>query len=295
MVLEKILTEAEIGSLPEGIAAKIESDYRSRLAAGVKAESKKTAEQFSKLLESVNNKVEDKINAAVESCMANMQTDAINTKMYAALKGVAAILENSLGVDGFGDTQTVKDLKRELAKVNLELKENYIKHEELTDRLNKANAEKKVLNLCQGLDPNTVNNVLDHFRGHDEREITKETVTAFINSHLIDDQNGFVLDVDPDPNDINMDKIRNAIKDADDFQLDFNGNDEPAQQKQTAAQRNFVESVGRGLKPQKIGLQGTTVTLESIREENAEPADDVGLAMKQMAAYDELGIGGRFG
>ena len=39
MVLEKILTEAEIGSLPEGIAAKIESDYQSRLEAGVKAES----------------------------------------------------------------------------------------------------------------------------------------------------------------------------------------------------------------------------------------------------------------
>ena len=56
MVLEKILTEAEIGSLPEGIAAKIESDYQSRLDAGVKAESKKTAEKFSKLLESVNNK-----------------------------------------------------------------------------------------------------------------------------------------------------------------------------------------------------------------------------------------------
>lgn len=50
MVLEKILTEAEIGSLPEGIAAKIESDYQSRLDAGVKAESKKTAEKFSKLL-----------------------------------------------------------------------------------------------------------------------------------------------------------------------------------------------------------------------------------------------------
>lgn len=292
MVLEKILTEAEIGALPEGVAAKIESDYRSRLDAGVKAESKKTAEKFAKLLESVNAKVEDKINAAVESCMANMQTDAINTKMYAALKGVASILESSLGVDGFGDTETVKELKKELAKVNVQLKEDYVKHEELTDRLNKANAEKKVLNLCQGLDPNTVNRVLDHFRGHDEREITKESVTTFINDHLIDDKNGFVLDVDPEPNDINMDKIRNAIKDADDFQLDFDGNDEPARNN---GQRNFVESVGRGLKPQKIGLQGTTVTLESIRGESNDPTDDVGMAMKQIAAYDELGIGGRFG
>ena len=292
MVLEKILTEAEIGALPEGVAAKIESDYQARLEAGVKAESKKTADKFAKLLESVNNKVEDKINAAVESCMANMQTDAINTKMYAALKGVAAILENSLGVDGFGDTQTVKELKKELAKVNMELKDNYIKHEELTDRLNKANAEKKVLNLCQGLDPNTVSSVLDHFRGHDEREITKETVSDFINNHLIDDKNGFVIDVDPEPTDINMDKIRNAIKDADDeFKLDFNGAEEPVA---NAGQRNFVEAVGRGLKPQKIGLQGTTVTLESIRQDDAVPTDDVALAMKQIAAYDDLGIG-RFG
>lgn len=292
MVLEKILTESEIGALPEGVAAKIESDYQARLEAGVKAESKKTADKFAKLLESVNSKVEDKINAAVESCMANMQTDAINTKMYAALKGVAAILENSLGVDGFGDTQTVKELKKELAKVNMELKDNYIKHEELTDRLNKANAEKKVLNLCQGLDPNTVSSVLDHFRGHDEREITKETVSDFINNHLIDDKNGFVIDVDPEPTDINMEKIRNAIKDVDDeFKLDFNGAEEPAA---NPGQRNFVESVGRGLKPQKIGLQGTTVTLESIRQDGAEPTDDVALAMKQMAAYDDLGIG-RFG
>lgn len=292
MVLEKILTESEIGALPEGVAAKIESDYQARLEAGVKAESKKTADKFAKLLESVNSKVEDKINAAVESCMANMQTDAINTKMYAALKGVAAILENSLGVDGFGDTQTVKELKKELAKVNMELKDNYVKHEELTDRLNKANAEKKVLNLCQGLDPNTVSSVLDHFRGHDEREITKETVSDFINNHLIDDKNGFVIDVDPEPTDINMEKIRNAIKDVDDeFKLDFNGAEEPAA---NPGQRNFVESVGRGLKPQKIGLQGTTVTLESIRQDGAEPTDDVALAMKQMAAYDDLGIG-RFG
>ena len=292
MVLEKILTESEIGALPEGVAAKIESDYQARLEAGVKAESKKTADKFAKLLESVNSKVEDKINAAVESCMANMQTDAINTKMYAALKGVAAILENSLGVDGFGDTQTVKELKKELAKVNMELKDNYIKHEELTDRLNKANAEKKVLNLCQGLDPNTVSSVLDHFRGHDEREITKETVSDFINNHLIDDKNGFVIDVDPEPTDINMEKIRNAIKDVDDeFKLDFNGAEEPAA---NPGQRNFVESVGRGLKPQKIGLQGTTVTLESIRQDGAEPTDDVALAMKQMAAYDDLGLG-RFG
>jgi len=293
MVLEKILTEAEIGALPDGVAEKIESDYQSRLEAGVKAESKKTAEKFAKLLESVNNKVEDKINAAVESCMANMQTDAINTKMYAALKGVAAILENSLGVDGFGDTQTVKELKKELAKVNMELKDKYIQHEELTDRLNKANAEKKVLNLCQGLDPNTVSAVLDHFRGHDEREITKDSVTSFINDHLIDDKNGFVIDVDPDPSDINMDKIRNAIKDADDdFKLDFSGVAEPVANQ---GQRNFVEAVGRGLKPQKIGLQGTTVTLESIRQDGNESPDDVALAMKQIAAYDDLGIGGRFG
>jgi len=293
MVLEKILTEAEIGSLPEGVAAKIESDYQARLEAGVKADSKKTADKFAKLLESVNAKVEDKINAAVESCVANMQTDAINTKMYAALKGVAAILENSLGVDGFGDTQTVKELKKELAKVNMELKDNYIKHEELTDRLNKANAEKKVLQLCQGLDPNTVNAVVDHFRGHDEREITKETVTDYINNHLIDDKNGFVIDVDPDPTDVNMDKIRGAIKSVDDeFKLDFNGVGEP---EPPSGQRNFVESVGRGLRPQKIGLQGTTVTLESIRQDGAEPTDDVALAMKQIAAYDDLGIGGRFG
>ena len=295
MVLEKILTEAEIGSLPEGIADKIESDYQAKLEAGVKAESKKTAEKFTKLLECVNNKVEEKINAAVESCVANMKTDAINTRMYAALQGVAGILENSLGVDGLGDTQTVKELKKELAKVNSELKETYIKHEEIADRLNKANAEMKLLNLCQGLDPNTVGKVLQHFRGHDEREITKESVSDYIQNHLIDDKNGFVIDVDPDPSDVNMDKIRSAIKDAeadDDFVLDFDNDDVPTS---TPGQRKFMESIGHGLKPQKIGIPGTTVTLESIKQDAAESTDDVSIAMQQMAAFDELGIGGRFG
>ncbi len=295
MVLEKILTEAEIGSLPEGIADKIESDYQAKLEAGVKAESKKTAEKFAKLLECVNNKVEEKINAAVESCVANMKTDAINTRMYAALQGVAGILENSLGVDGLGDTQTVKELKKELAKVNGELKETYIKHEEIADRLNKANAEMKLLNLCQGLDPNTVGKVLQHFRGHDEREITKESVSDYIQNHLIDDKNGFVIDVDPDPSDVNMDKIRSAIKDAeadDDFVLDFDNDDAPTS---TPGQRKFMESIGHGLKPQKIGIPGTTVTLESIKQDAAESTDDVSIAMQQMAAFDELGIGGRFG
>jgi hypothetical protein len=295
MVLEKILTEAEIGSLPEGIADKIESDYQAKLEAGVKAESKKTAEKFAKLLECVNNKVEEKINAAVESCVANMKTDAINTRMYAALQGVAGILENSLGVDGLGDTQTVKELKKELAKVNSELKETYIKHEEIADRLNKANAEMKLLNLCQGLDPNTVGKVLQHFRGHDEREITKESVSDYIQNHLIDDKNGFVIDVDPDPSDVNMDKIRSAIKDAeadDDFVLDFDNDDAPTS---TPGQRKFMESIGHGLKPQKIGIPGTTVTLESIKQDAAESTDDVSIAMQQMAAFDELGIGGRFG
>lgn len=295
MVLEKILTEAEIGSLPEGIADKIESDYQAKLEAGVKAESKKTAEKFTKLLECVNNKVEEKINAAVESCVANMKTDAINTRMYAALQGVAGILENSLGVDGLGDTQTVKELKKELAKVNSELKETYIKHEEIADRLNKANAEMKLLNLCQGLDPNTVGKVLQHFRGHDEREITKESVSDYIQNHLIDDKNGFVIDVDPDPSDVNMDKIRSAIKDAeadDDFVLDFDNDDAPTS---TPGQRKFMESIGHGLKPQKIGIPGTTVTLESIKQDAAESTDDVSIAMQQMAAFDELGIGGRFG
>lgn len=295
MVLEKILTEAEIGSLPEGIADKIESDYQAKLEAGVKAESKKTAEKFAKLLECVNNKVEEKINSAVESCVANMKTDAINTRMYAALQGVAGILENSLGVDGLGDTQTVKELKKELAKVNSELKETYIKHEEIADRLNKANAEMKLLNLCQGLDPNTVGKVLQHFRGHDEREITKESVSDYIQNHLIDDKNGFVIDVDPDPSDVNMDKIRSAIKDAeadDDFVLDFDNDDAPTS---TPGQRKFMESIGHGLKPQKIGIPGTTVTLESIKQDAAESTDDVSLAMQQMAAFDELGIGGRFG
>lgn len=295
MVLEKILTEAEIGSLPEGIADKIESNYQAKLEAGVKAESKKTAEKFAKLLECVNNKVEEKINAAVESCVANMKTDAINTRMYAALQGVAGILENSLGVDGLGDTQTVKELKKELAKVNSELKETYIKHEEIADRLNKANAEMKLLNLCQGLDPNTVGKVLQHFRGHDEREITKESVSDYIQNHLIDDKNGFVIDVDPDPSDVNMDKIRSAIKDAeadDDFVLDFDNDDAPTS---TPGQRKFMESIGHGLKPQKIGIPGTTVTLESIKQDAAESTDDVSIAMQQMAAFDELGIGGRFG
>ena len=92
-----------------------------------------------------------------------------------------------------------------------------------------------------------------------------------------------------------MDKIRSAIKDAeadDDFVLDFDNDDAPTS---TPGQRKFMESIGHGLKPQKIGIPGTTVTLESIKQDAAESTDDVSIAMQQMAAFDELGIGGRFG
>ena len=295
MVLEQILTEAEIKALPEAVAQKIESDYQARLEAGVKAESKKTADKFEKLLESVNNKVEDKINSAVESCIGSMRTDAINTKMYAALQGVAAILESS-GIEGFGDTQLVKKLKQQIAQNDIKMKEDYKAGEQLRQRLGKAQAEVKLLNMCQGLDPNTVNQVMKHFGGHDEREITKEAVTDFIQNHFIDDKNGFVIDVDPDPDSVTMDKIRDKVKDIDEedeneFHLDFDGNSTPT----TTTSRNFVESVGHGLSAQKIGLPGSTVTLESIRQEASETTDDVATAMRQMAALNELGIGGRFG
>ena len=301
MELSSILTEEELSGINPEVVAKIESAYNGELAAVVEDSKDKQRKQVDKMLEAVSGKAETMIAEAVAENVSKMKTDAINDKMYKALSAMSAVLESvgiTISLNGTTSEET-KKLRDMLAQANQKLKTAYSEREDLKDKLNEAEKKSYIMRLVQGMKPNVVQTVLDHFSKYDVRDITSDSIMKFIDGTSND---VFMLDVDPEHDGkLNMDNVANALKDID-AELDresklesidglFEGDveDEPK-----AAPK--LEALSKGLKPQRASLASNMDTLfedanVDYSDIQTDDASDIEAAMSNVQAFENLGLG----
>ena len=302
MNLSSVLTEEEYSGINPDVIAKIESACNDELASVQEDNKDKQRKQVDKMLEAVSSKAEKMIGEAVAENVSKMKTDAINDKMFKALSAMSAVLESvgiNISLNGTTSEET-KKLRDLLAKANANLKTAYAEREALKDKLNDAEKKSYIMRLVQGMKPNVVQAVMNHFLPYDVRDITSDSIMKFIDGSSND---VYMMDVDPERDGkLNMDNVVNALKDIDD-QLDrenklesidgifeCDDGDEPA--KTTPK----IESLTKGLKPQRAGLAaGMDTLLEDVNidlmDVPTDDASDIAAAMSNVQAFENLGLG----
>jgi glycine cleavage system regulatory protein len=301
MELSSILTEEELSGISPEVVAKIESAYTGELAAVMEDSKDKQRKQVDKMLEAVSGKAETMIAEAVAENVSKMKTDAINDKMYKALSAMSAVLESvgiNISLNGTTSEET-KKLRDLLAQANQKLKTAYSERENLKDKLNEAEKKSYIMRLVQGMKPNVVQTVLDHFSKYDVRDITSDSIMKFIDGTSND---VFMLDVDPEHDGkLNMDNVANALKDID-AELDresklesidglFEGD---VEEEPKAAPK--LEALSKGLKPQRASLASNMDTLfddanVDYSDIQTDDASDIEAAMSNVQAFENLGLG----
>jgi hypothetical protein len=301
MNLSSVLTEEEYSGINPDVIAKIESACDAELASVQEDNKDKQRKQVDKMLEAVSSKAEKMIGKAVAENISKMKTDAINDKMFKALSAMSAVLESvgiTISLNGTTSEET-KKLRDLLAKANANLKTAYAEREALKDKLNDAEKKSYIMRLVQGMKPNVVQAVMNHFLPYDVRDITSDSIMKFIDGSSND---VYMLDVDPERDGkLNMDNVVNALKDIDD-QLDRENKlesidgifecDDEEPEKVTPK----IESLTKGLKPQRAGLAaGMDTLLEDVNVDlmdvPTDDASDIAAAMSNVKAFENLGLG----
>ena len=280
MELSKILTESEMSQLSPEIVAKLESAYRSELAAAIESDGTKQRKQVEKMLECVMQRADKMIGEAVAENVEKYKNNAVNDKMYKVLKAVSACLESA----GISFSEELADAKRERKADEQRLKEAYQALNKSKQRENELEKKNFILSQVQGMKPDEVQKVLNQFMKPtvDVRDITKEAIAKFISG---DSNDVFMLDIDPDcDGDLNMNNVANALKEIN-HELDM----ETKPSKAAKVESRF-ESLGKGLQPQRSTLPTGNVSLEALDGVSSEDSD-VAEAMLQMKEFAGIGIG----
>lgn len=305
MQLNAVLTEEEMSGISPEVVAKIESACNAEVAAATEGSTDKQRKQVEKMLEAVSDKADKMIMEAVAENVEKLKTDAINGKMYKALSAMSAVLESvgitiSLNNSTSEETKKLRDL---LAQANLKLKSAYAERENLKDKLNDAEKKSYIMRLVQGMKPNVVQAVMDHFVKYDVRDITSDSIMKFIDGSSND---VYMMDVDPERDSkLNMDNVVSALKDIDaeldretklesvkdiDGMFECEEADEPTVEPQ-------LESLTKGLKPQRASLANNTDALfedanaEGLTDIQTDDASDIAAAMSNVQAFENLGLG----
>lgn len=307
MELSSVLTEEEMSGLKPELVAKIESACNEAVRAASAAENTdKQRKQVEKMLEVVSSKADQMIMEAVSENVSKMKTDAINDRMYKALSAMSAVLESAgvhMSINSTTSEET-KKLREKYAEVNAKLKEIYAERENLKDKLNDSEKKTYIMRLVQGMKPDVVQAVLDHFIKYDVRDITSDSIMKFIDGSSNDI---YMMDVDPDRDGkLNMDNVVSALKDIDD-EIDrenklesvkdidgiFAGEADDDEVPDVAPQ---MEALTKGLKPQRASLAtGIDSLFEDINDNYTEiqtdDASDIAEAMSNVQAFENLGLG----
>lgn len=301
MQLSSVLTEEEMSGLNPELVAKIESACNVEIAAAQEDGKDKQRKQVNKMLEAVTSKAETMIAEAVSENVAKMKTNAINDRMFKVLSAMSAVLESAgitISLNGTTSEET-KKLRELLAQANTKLKTAYAERENLKDKLNEAEKKSYIMRLVQGMKPNVVQAVMAHFINYDVRDITSDSIMKFIDGSSND---VFMMDVDPERDGkLNMDNVVNALKDID-AELDRENKLESidgvfeCDDEETPKATPKIESLAKGLKPQRAGLaSGMDTLFEDVNAEYVEiptdDASDIEAAMSSVKAFENLGLG----
>ena len=291
MDAKSVLSEEEYKSIPSAVLAKLENAYRAELAMAVEREVTKSNTRFQKLLESVGSKADALVAKAVQENVEKMNTNAINDKMYGVLKAIAGIVESA----GIPTSEVTKKLKEELAICNVNLKKAYQDREHVVAQLNEQQKKNFIYGEVQGMRPEVVDAVMQHFIHRDIREITREAIAKFLDGS---NREAYMMDTDPDAGgELNLDHVTAALSSIDhDLELDV-----PTlpSQNRAAKKTGRFETLGRGLKAERVAKATPNVTFESLgnmenmamMEAASDPEmdEDVAAAISQFKSLDNFG------
>lgn len=279
MELKNILTEEEFGKLPEGVAAKLESAFADEMNSAIADERKKSGKKLNALIESISEKAEAKISEAITENVNAMRGNALNDKMYKLIQDMASLLESA----GIPVSEDTKRLKMELAQCNVNLKKAYAEREHVKQQLNDQQKKNFIYKSVQGMRPEVVDAVMDHFVNMDVREITSEAISDFINGKTA----SYMMDVDTDnDSDLDLDKVRSAIDEIDHvFELD-----NPSLPSKAQSPIDYARGVKAS--PMKYDLHTPNVSygMDEAVDMTHGISPDVAEAIAQMGSFGDMGF-----
>lgn len=280
MVLKDILTEAELSQLPESVGPKLEAAFAAEMNSAIEAERKKSGKKLNALIESISAKAESKIDQAITESVDTMRGNALSDKMYKLVRDMAALIESA----GIPVSEDTKRLKAELAQCNINLKKAYAEREHVKQELNDQQKKNFIYKSVQGMRPEVVDAVMNHFINFDIREITSEAISDFLHGK----SGTYMMDVDPEANgDLDMDKVNSALNDIDHaFELD---------NPKYPSRENAPIEYSRGAKasPMKYDLHTPNVSYGLGEAADTMPHGidpDVASAISQMGSLGSIGF-----
>lgn len=279
MELKNILTPEELATLPSSVGPKLEAAFVSEMNAAIDAERKKSGKKLSALVESISDKAEAKITAAVTECVNMMRNNAINDKMYQLVRGMANLLESS----GIPVSEDSKRLKAELDQCNFNLQKAYAEREHVKKEYNDQKKKNFIYQSVKGMRPEIVDAVMNEFVNYDIREITAEAINDFIHRK----SSPSLLDVDADTGStLDLDKVHSAIDDIDHaFELD-----NPSFPSRES--RNNAYAAGTRSAPMRYNLSIPNVSYGMNESVGTPPgiSPDVAEAIAQMGNLSGMGF-----
>ena len=286
--IEKILTEKDLKGLSKDAIKSINESLSKSYSDKIKELDKETSDKFNSLVEGMSKKFDEHVNVAItESVKANVQ-DTANSKLYGIIKGMVNLLENS----GITTTEKTKELQVKLSIANEKLEESFKVREEIKEQLEETTKESYIMNALKGMKLEIVNAALEYFKVKDMLDVQDELQTFiegdFSNLDLNSEgQKEFAGELD-------IEQVRDALDEIDTAKtnnkkrLSINESVESRKTKAT------FESLGKGLRPQKVGNSGD-ITKEQLDMaetlmENAEAPDaDTKEALDAIENFNDIG------
>jgi len=234
-----------------------------------------TSQRFESLVENLSSKFDNQVNSAIVENFNDNVGKTVDTKLYGVIKEVANVLESA----GIPVTEKTKELQTNMRDMEKRINNMSDEYEVMKEQMKDHKKESWIHTRLAGMKPEIISHALDYFNNKDILDVQDE-----IETFLDNDFSNLVLDSDGDDGDLDLDKVKDALKDLDSSSV----SPEP---------KSKFEALGKGLKTQKV-MAGRTpnvsksslVESESIQTaQNTSVDNEAQEALERIDDFNNLG------
>ena len=276
ILIENILDKSALAKIDQGTQRRLNEAIDQEVSEHKKSLEVEMAARFDGMVESISQKFDEQVDKTiVESVLDSRLGKDVNDKMVGVITGMIGILESS----GLYNSEKTKELAAHLKLANQKVEEAYKEREVLKNQLEDSKKENYILERLMGMKPEIVSAALEYFKDKDIMDVTDE-IDNFIDGDFSELQHDDSSDKFSDGlNDITLDNVEDALKDIQD--------DRTTEYAKKGGAK--LESLGRGLKPQRAAEQGR-MPYPLVESEEGSGDQDVDTALSQIGNMMDLGF-----
>ncbi len=235
-----------------------------------------TSNRFETLVENLTEKFDTQVNQVIVEDFRENVGKSVDAKLYDVIKSMANVLESA----GIPVTEKTKELQASVKDLEKRINDMVDEHDVMTKQLKDSNKENWIHKRLEGMRPEVISHALEYFQNKDILDVQDEIETILNN-----DFSNLVLDVDDGlSSDIDLDRVKDALQGLDEKSTDMN----------ELSSKSKFESLGKGLKNQRV-MVGRTPDVDKgtlIESHDAEVVDaesDTQEALDKIDDFNNLG------